>query len=164
MIPAGPVEISSPDIQVYHNKNPETDARFLLVTHKPSNKQSDDTFSITAELPDGPYTLPPMRLNGFDAKWLVAGVNLGGQRLVWSTSELQTHIARDGDDVVLLSGRTNESGSTALRYSSEPRVTVLAGTVRSSFDANRGDLRLDYTHGELYQRWGTRAAHTIDRR
>lgn len=149
MVPAGPVEISSPDIQVYHNKNPETDARFLFVTHKPSNQQTDDTFSITADLPDGRYTLPQMRLNGFDARWLVAGVNLGGQRLVWSTSELQTHTTRDGEDVVLLYGRTKESGSTALRYSSEPRVTVLAGAVRSTFDASRGDLKLDYTHGEL---------------
>jgi beta-galactosidase GanA len=149
MVPAGPVEITSPDIQVYHNKNPDTDARFLLVTHKPSNKQSDDSFSVTADLPDGRYTLPQMRLNGFDAKWLVAGVNLGGQRLVWSTSELQTHVRRDDEDVLLLYGRADESGSTALRYASEPRVTVLAGTVRSSFEASRGDLRLDYTHGEL---------------
>jgi beta-galactosidase GanA len=149
MVPAGPVEITSPDIQVYHNKNPDTDARFLLVTHRPSNKQTDDSFSITAELPEGRYTLPKMRLNGFDAKWLVAGVTLGGQRLVWSTSELQTHISRDGEDVVLLYGRANESGATSLRYSSEPRVTVLAGDVRSSFDASRGDLKLDYVHGEL---------------
>lgn len=149
MVPAGPVEITSPNIQVYHNKNPETDARFLLVTHKPSNKQTDDSFSITVDLPDGRYTLPQMRLNGFDAKWLVAGVKLGGQRLVWSTSELQTHVTRDGEDVVLLYGRANESGATALRYSSEPRLTVLAGNVRSSFDSSRGDLKLDYIHGEL---------------
>jgi beta-galactosidase GanA len=149
MLPAGAVEISSPNVQVYHNKSPETDARFLLVTHQPSNKQSDDTFTITADLPDGRYTLPEMRLNGFDAKWLVAGVNLGGQRLVWSTSELQTHITRDGEDVALLYGRAKEPGATALRYSSEPRVTVLSGNVRSSFDASRGDLRLDYVHGEL---------------
>lgn len=149
MVPAGAVEISSPNIQVYHNKNPDTGARFLFVAHKPSNRQTDDSFTLTADLPDGRYTLPQMRLNGFDAKWLVAGVNLGGQRLVWSTSELQTHIARDGEDVVLLYGRTNETGSTALRYSSEPRVTVLTGNVRSSFDAATGDLKLDYTHGEL---------------
>jgi beta-galactosidase GanA len=149
MVPAGAVEISSPNIQVYHNKNPDTDARFLLVTHKPSNQQTDDSFTITADLPDGRYTLPQMRLNGFDAKWLVAGVKLGGQRLVWSTSELQTHVTRDGEDVVLLYGRSNESGATALRYASEPRVTVLAGNVRSKFDATRGDLRLDYSHDEL---------------
>lgn len=149
MVPAGPVEITSPNIQVYHNRNPDTDARFLLATQKPSNRLGAASFNITADLPDGRYTLPEMRLNGFDAKWLVAGVNLGGQRLAWSTSELQTHITRDGEDVVLLYGQAGDRRSTALRYSSEPQVTVLAGRVRSSFDASRGDLRLDYTHADL---------------
>jgi beta-galactosidase GanA len=149
MLPAGAVQVSSPNVQVYHNKNPETDARFLLVTHKPSNLHSDDTFTIAADLPDGRYTLPPMRLNGFDAKWLVAGVNLGGQRLAWSTSELQTHLARDGEDIVLMYGRTNEPGATAWRYASEPNVAVLAGDVRYSFIPTTRDLKIEYTHGAL---------------
>lgn len=149
MVPAGPVTISSPDIQVYHNKSPETDARFLLVTHNPSNKATDDRFTITADLPDGRYTLPEMRLNGFDAKWLVAGVDLGGQRLVYATSELQSHLRIDGGDVLLLYGRAQEAGKTVLRYASAPTVRVIAGEVRSSFDTAKGDLRLDYTHGAL---------------
>ncbi len=149
MVPAGPVTISSPNIQVYHNRSPETDARFLLVTHNPSNKATDDRFTIAAALPDGQYTLPEMRLNGFDAKWLVAGVTLGGQRLVYATSELQSHLRVDGGDLLLLYGRTAESGTTMLRYASAPTVRVIAGDVRSTFDAAKGDLRLDYTHGTL---------------
>ncbi|HJS11863.1 glycoside hydrolase family 35 protein [Sphingopyxis sp.] len=148
MIPAGGVEISSPNIQAYHNKSPETDARFLLVTHKPSNGQSDDDFTITANLPDGRYTLP-MQLSGFDAKWLVAGVNLGGQRLVYSTSELQTALRIDDGDVMLLYGRTGEPGETLLRYASAPAVTVIEGSVTHSFDATRGDLKLGYAHKGL---------------
>lgn len=143
MVPAGPVEISTDRIQVYHNKSPETGARFLLVTHKPSSAQTDDSFTITADLPDGRYTLP-VRLHGFDAKWLVAGVNLGGQRLVYSTSELQAALRQDGRDVALVYGREGEAGETVLRYASAPVVTVLVGTVTSSF-AN-GDLKLGYTH------------------
>ncbi len=149
MVPAGPVTISSPNIQVYHNRSPETDARFLLVTHNPSNKATDDRFTIAAALPDGQYTLPEMRLNGFDAKWLVAGVTLGGQRLVYATSELQSHVKVDGGDLLLLYGRAAESGTTMLRYASAPTVRVIAGDVRSTFDAAKGDLRLDYTHGTL---------------
>ncbi len=149
MVPAGPVTISSPNIQVYHNKSPETDARFLLVTHSPSNRATDDRFTIGAALPDGQYTLPEMRLNGFDAKWLVAGVTLGGQRLVYATSELQSHVRVDGGDLLLLYGRTAEAGTTMLRYANAPTVRVIAGDVRSSFDAAKGDLRLDYTHGML---------------
>lgn len=149
MIPAGTPQVSSPNIQVYHNKSPETDARFLMVTHNPSNKQTDDRFTITADLPDGRYTFPqaePMRLDGFDAKWLVAGVNLGGQRLVYSTSELQTAMKQDADDLILLYGRASEAGETVLRYSEAPTVEVLEGTITSAFDAAKGDVRLNYTH------------------
>jgi beta-galactosidase GanA len=141
MVPAGPVAISSPDIQIYHNKSPETDARFLMVTHKPSNGQTNDAFRFTADLPDGRYTVP-MQLNGFDAKWLVAGVKLNGQRLVYSTSELQS--SQDG--VMLLYGRAGEPGETVLRYASAPTVTVLEGQATSAFDAAKGDLKIDYSH------------------
>ncbi|PZU07565.1 beta-galactosidase [Sphingomonas sp.] len=149
MVPAGEVQVSSPNIAVYHNKSPETDARFLLVTHKPSNGQSDDSFRISADLPDGRYTFPaagPMRLNGFDAKWLVAGISLGGQHLVYSTSEVQTALTLDGQDVALIYGRAGETGETMLRYASAPKVTVLEGDATSHFDAARGDLRLNYAH------------------
>lgn len=141
MIPAGQPAISSPNIQIYHNKSPETDARFLMVTHKPSNGQTKDAFSFTADLPDGRYTVP-MQLNGFDAKWLVAGVTLNGQRLVYSTSELQS--SQEG--VMLLYGRAGEPGETLLRYAAAPTVTVLEGQVSSGFDAAKGDLTLRYTH------------------
>ncbi|MGA1799084.1 beta-galactosidase [Sphingomonas sp. 4RDLI-65] len=148
MVPAAPVQVSSPNVQAYHNRSPESDARFLMVTHKPSNGQTDDRFTITADLPDGRYTFPqaePMRLNGFDAKWLVAGVTLGGQRLVYSTSELQTALTIDRGEVMLLYGRAGETGETVLRYTAAPTVTVLEGTATSAFDAAKGDLRLNYT-------------------
>jgi beta-galactosidase GanA len=145
MVPAGVPEISSPNIQVYHNRSPETDARFLLVTHKPSNGQTNDRFTVTADLPDGRYVMP-MTLNGFDAKWLVAGVDLAGQRLVYSTSELQAVLPAAQQDVLLMYGRAAEPGETVLRFTSQPDVTVLDGNVRSTFDAARGDLKLDYDH------------------
>ncbi|WP_088184874.1 glycoside hydrolase family 35 protein [Sphingobium sp. Z007] len=145
MIPAGAVAISSPNIQIYHNKSPETDARFLMVTHRPSNGQTNDRFTFTADLPDGRYTVP-MQLNGFDAKWLVAGVTLGGQRLVYSTSELQSAQVMDGADVLLLYGRAGEPSETVLRYASAPKVTVLEGSATSGFDAAKGDLKLAYNH------------------
>jgi beta-galactosidase GanA len=149
MIPAGSATASSPDIQVYHNKNPESGARFLLVTHRPSNRQTDDRFTITADLPDGRYTFPqaaPMRLNGFDAKWLLAGVDLGKHHLVYSTSELQSWMSFGAGDLILLYGRHGEDGETVLRYSSAPHVETLQGQATSLFDAAKGDLRLDYRH------------------
>ena len=148
MVPAKPVQISSDKIQVYHNRSPETDARFLLVTHKPSNGQGRDRFTVTADLSDGRYTLP-LELNGFDAKWLVAGVNLGGQRLVYSTSELQAALRQDGSDLMLVYGRDGEPGETVLRYASAPKVDVLQGGATSRFDPAKGDLKLNYAHRGL---------------
>ncbi len=149
MVPAGEPVVSSPNVQVYHDKCPETDARFLMVTHKPSNGSTDDRFTITADLPDGRYTFPaaePMRMNGFDAKWLVAGVTIGKQRLVYSTSEVQAALSADGSDLMLLYGRAGETGETVLRYASAPQVRVLEGQATSQFDAAKGDLRLNYPH------------------
>ncbi|MGC6400979.1 beta-galactosidase [Sphingomonas sp. FW199] len=148
MIPAAPVEKSSQDVRVYHNRSPETDARFLLVTQNPSNGSGDRRFTVTADLPDGRYTLP-LRLDGYDAKWLVAGVDLARQRLVYSTSEVQHALRQGTRSLMLLYGRADEDGQTLLRYASAPRVTVLAGQVQHRFDAARGDLILDYRHDGL---------------
>jgi beta-galactosidase GanA len=87
-------------------------------------------------------------VNGRDAKLLIAGYDMDGQRLQYSTSELMTH-AHIGDRDVLFYGRQGEDGETVLRYAEQPKVTVLAGTVTSTWDASRGDLRLNYTHDGL---------------
>jgi beta-galactosidase GanA len=142
------VTASVPNIQIYHNRNPDTDARFLMVTHKPSIARSNDSFTVDAALPDGHYQFP-LQLNGYDAKWLIAGANLERQRLVYSTSELQAAMRHGAEDLILLYGRAGEAGETVLRYASPPAVTVLEGDVRSVFDAGHGDLKLNYTHNGL---------------
>jgi hypothetical protein len=80
---------------------------------------------------------------------LLASYDLERQHLVYSSSELQTHV-RDGErDIVLLQGRGKEPGATVLRYASRPTVEVLTGRVATSFDPARGDLKLDYVHDGL---------------
>ena len=90
-----------------------------------------------------------MALNGQDAKTLVADYDMDDQHLVYSTSELMTHFVQGARDVALLYGRNGEDGETVLRYSSQPTVQVVSGTVSSTYDAATGDLRLDYTHNGL---------------
>ena len=94
------------------------------------------------------YTVPQsgtLRLDGQDAKLLLADVALAGQQLVYSTSEVMT----TAGDVVVLHGRDGEDGETVLRYRHRPHVAVLAGDVSTAWDAARGDLRLDYVHHGL---------------
>jgi beta-galactosidase GanA len=132
--------------------NPDTGTQFALVRHTDRAATTDDSATLDWTTPDGHYALP-VRLSGRDAKVLVAGYDMGGQRLVVSSSEIMTHAyvpgARGGRDVALLYGRDGERGTTVLRYASRPTVKVLAGAVTSSFDAASGDLQLDYTHSGL---------------
>ncbi|MEV4313654.1 beta-galactosidase [Actinocrispum sp. NPDC049592] len=88
-------------------------------------------------------------LAGRDSKILVAGYQLGAQQLRYSTSEILTHAQIGNRDVALLYGRDGQAGETVLHYDSAPNVTVLDGNVQSTWDAQRGDLRLNYTHSGL---------------
>ena len=140
---------SSNDVlQTAARANPDTKTQFVLLRHTDRAATTDDSSTLDWTTPDGRYEVP-VRLVGRDAKILVAGYDLGAQRLVWSTSEIVTHAAIDGRDVALLYGTDGVAGSTVLRYSSKPTVKVLDGDVTSTYDAAKGDLRLDYTHKGL---------------
>jgi beta-galactosidase GanA len=146
--PAEPCASDNPAIETLARANPETGTRFVLVRHADRASTTDDSATLLCATPDGAYRVP-VRVTGRDAKILVAGYDLGGQRLVWSSSELMTHVAVRGADVAILYGTDGSAGATVLRYASRPQVTVLEGEVTSSFDATTRDLRLSYTHAGL---------------
>jgi beta-galactosidase GanA len=146
------IKASSDKVRIYHNVNAETGAHLLFVAHNPSNARSDDSFSFDLETRDGRYRLPQkgaLRLDGYDAKLLVASQDIGAHRLVYSTSELQTQLETGDGDLALLYGRKGEDGETVLRFASAPHVEAIEGSVESSFDPATGDLRLDYRHDGL---------------
>jgi hypothetical protein len=136
----------SPAVQTVARANPSTHTQFVLVRHADRASASDESATLDWTTPDGRYQVP-VRVRGRTAKVLVAGYDLGGQRLAWSNSEIMTHVAIGGRDVAVLYGDAGTPGSTVLRYSSRPSVRVLAGSVTASYAS--GDLRLDYTHSGL---------------
>jgi beta-galactosidase GanA len=138
---AAPPPASSGDaaVQTAARANPDTGTRFVLV-------RNTSTAPAATTLDWSGYRVP-VTLPGHDAKILVGGYDLGGQRLVLSTSEILTHLRVGGRDVAVLYGDAGSAGTTVLRYPGRPRVQVLTGTVRSSFTG--GDLRLDYAHDGL---------------
>jgi beta-galactosidase GanA len=143
---------SSTAIKIYHDVNNDTGTHFYFAMHNPSNATTNDAFSFPISTGDGSYAVPQagtLRINGQDAKTLVADYDMGGQHLVYSTSEIMTHLQQAGKDVALLYGRDGEDGETVLRYADQPHVKVLSGEVTSSYDPASGDLRLDYTHNGL---------------
>jgi beta-galactosidase GanA len=141
---------SSNAVKVYQDVNPDTGTHFYIATHSPSSATTDDSFTFGVSTADGRFTVP-LRLNGQDAKLLVADYAMGSAHLVYSTSEIETQMTQGGGELALLYGRAGEAGRTVLRYASQPSVTVLAGQAASAYDAATGDLTLDYTHAGLTQ-------------
>ncbi|AAV89528.1 beta-galactosidase [Zymomonas mobilis subsp. mobilis ZM4 = ATCC 31821] len=152
MMPGSVIVPTSSHIRVLHNVNPDTNSHLFFITHKPANSLHDSKFTFSVALPDGTYTLPEegnLELNGHDSKYLIAGFNLGRNRLVYSTSQFQTMITQGEHDIALFNGRQGEAGEIVLRYETKPRVTVIEGDARYFYDPARHDLRLNYIHGGL---------------
>ena len=146
--PAVGPAVSGSALQTAARANPDTGTQFVLLRHADRAATTDDAATLDWSTPDGRYQVP-VALHGRDAKVLVAGYDLGGQRLVLSTSEIMTHAVIGGRDVAVLYGTAGVAGTTILRYPSRPRVTVLDGAAGSTFDPATGDLRLDYRHDGL---------------
>ncbi len=141
--------VSNSIINVQQRVNPTTKTSFLFLRHNDATATSNDTFQATFTSPDGTYTVPQqsgtaLRLNGRDSKILVANYNFGVQHLVYSTSEMLTQTTIDNRDIAMFYGRNGENGETVLHYATQPQVTVLSGSVTSTY-AN-GNLRLNYVH------------------
>jgi beta-galactosidase GanA len=143
---------SNPRIKVYDDVNPDTGTHFYIAMHNPSSATTDDSFAFPVSTADGTYTVPQagsLRVDGQDSKMLVADYDMDGQHLVYSTSEVMTHLVQNGKDLALLYGRDGEDGETVLRYDAKPHLDVLAGDVASAYDPATGDLRLNYGHDGL---------------
>jgi beta-galactosidase GanA len=147
---------STPAVKIYHNLGQANaapqDTNIYVAMHEPSNATTNDAFTFPIATFDGRYVVPQqgtLRIAGQDAKILLASYDMERQRLVYSTSELQTHLRLDDHDLALLYGRRNEDGETVLRFGTQPRVELLSGSLSHTFDAESGDLRLNYTHGDL---------------
>lgn len=132
---------SNAAVETLARANPDTGTQFVLV-----RSTAGGASTLDWSTPDGSYQVP-VTVPARDAMVLLAGYDMGGQRLAWSSSELMTHTKVGDRDVALLYGRAGTDGATVLRYRSRPSVRVLAGSVRSSYAD--GDLRLDYRHEGL---------------
>lgn len=148
------IEPDNDRVRLYHNVNKALDSHLLFAVHKPSSATGKETFSFELKTADGAYRVPQagvLQLSGQDARFILAAYPLGRHRLVYSTSELWTQIRQGAQDLTLLHGRTGHDGETVLRFASQPRVRVMAGELKQSWDAAKGDLRLNYRHQGLIE-------------
>src|SRR3954466_3616463 len=144
---AGTVSASDAAVKVYHLSNPDTGTQFYFPRHA-TQTSADSKFTFPISTADGDYTIPQagqLELNGEDMKALVSDYDLESQHLVYTTADLMTHAHIGSQDVAIVQGRPGQTGETVLRYASEPSVQVLAGSgITSTWDAAKGDLRIDY--------------------
>ena len=131
-------------IVVSGQKNPASGGTFVSIDaiNVPTAAQAADYYPVVPQ--SGSITL-----EGRDARLLVANDSFDGQQMMYSTSELMTQAQIGDRAVALLYGPAGTGGETVLRYASQPTVKVLSGGVTSTWDATRGDLRLDYVHDGL---------------
>ena len=148
--------LSSTVIQDTARVNPDTGTQFHTLRHRDSTATTTDSTTMSLNLGSaGSYPRVPYQpgtaitLAGRDSKILVANYRMGSQQLQYSTSEIMTHAQIGDRDVALLYGRNGQAGETMLRYATQPTVTVLSGSVTSTYNAATDDLRLNYTHGGL---------------
>lgn len=108
----------------------------------PQPPSSGTAYPRVPQKPDTAITV-----DGRDAETLVADYTFGPHRLVYSTSQVLTHL-NAGRDLLVLDGAKGSDGETVLRYAERPEVTTLDGApVETTWDAERKDLRLNYAHG-----------------
>ncbi|MGA9659830.1 MAG: beta-galactosidase, partial [Asticcacaulis sp.] len=138
---------TSPNIKLYHNTSPEH-GDVIFAIHEPSDGHTNDAFGFDLTTGAGTYHIKT-QLNGYDVKMLVANYPLERQRVVYTTSDLQTQLQQGARDIALFYGRKGEAGETVLRYAKSPKVEVLSGKATSVYDQKTGDLRLNYVHDGL---------------
>lgn len=154
MDPAAPLAADNPKVKLLHNQSAALGSHVVYAVQQPSSATGSQGFTFELALRDGRYRIPQqgqLQLQGQDAKLLLADYALQRQQLVYATSELLTHLRRGAEDLAVLHGRRGEDGEAVLRYARRPRVRVLAGQATTQWDAQRGDLRLNYRHEGLVE-------------
>jgi beta-galactosidase GanA len=133
-------------IVVTGTQDPASSADTVVIDaiNVPTAAQQADFFPVIPQQPGNSITL-----EGRDSRMLTANYDFDGQHLVYSTSELDTQASIGGRSVALFYDPAGTDGETVLAYSSQPGVTVLSGSLQTTWDAAAGQLRLDYTLGGL---------------
>jgi beta-galactosidase GanA len=134
------------EIVVTGTQNPASSADTVVIDaiNVPTAAQQADFFPVIPQQAGNSITL-----DGRDSRLLTANYDFAGQDLVYSTSELDTQASIGGRSVALFYDPAGTDGETVFQYASQPTVTVLSGSVQTTWDAASDQLRLDYTLGGL---------------
>lgn len=150
---AAPARTDDPAVIDVARADASTGEQLHLIRHGDTTSTAPASVHLSLRLKEGVFPRVPqaagtaLTIDGRDAKLLLADVELGPARLVYSTSELMTHATWRDRDVAVLYGTRGTAGETVLRLPGRPAATVLSGAVASRVE--RGLLRLNYMHDGL---------------
>ncbi|GAA2449822.1 beta-galactosidase [Streptomyces glaucus] len=99
-------------ITVRHLADPDTGAHAYVL-------RNDSAERVTATLP-GTGIETPVTVAARDTRLLVAGLRLGGRKLLYSTAQPMLFLSAGRQDVAVFAGRRGESAQVALECPSEP--------------------------------------------
>ena len=145
-------------IVVTGDKNEAASGTFITIDAIDVRSASSSTAPVYT-IPQQPGTA--ITLNGRESTIIVAGYDLGGDQLRYSTSQIMTNATIGGREVAVLYGDHGSDGETVLHFPAKPSVTATGGTVASTWDPATGDLRLNYRHTGLTRVSVTGGAHPL---
>ncbi|CAO3669777.1 unnamed protein product [Umbelopsis vinacea] len=143
-------KVDNSAIRVGGLKDVNSETRFYVVQHGVTSSTNLDKFHLDIQTANGTLTIPrqtgtEIALNGRDAKILTANYDFGSQYLLYSTSEIFTHIQQDSRDVMLVYAYEGEDGEFAITSGSQNvKAYGVDSNVTSSLSNNV--LQINYQH------------------
>ncbi|MFE0509965.1 beta-galactosidase, partial [Streptomyces sp. NPDC058964] len=134
-------EVKADGLEVYHLKNPDTEAHVYVV-------RNDGAKEVTTDLPtaagDVPVTVP-----AHDAKMLTTGLSLGKRRLKYCTAQPMMVVSAGRTDIAVFTGRYGDMAHLVLECPSEPFVQRLDPEAAWAYDRNELHVNVPLGPGGL---------------
>ncbi|MEG3626537.1 beta-galactosidase [Streptomyces poriticola] len=128
--PAARARASDERLAVTHLANPDTGLQVYVL-------RNDSGAAVTASLSGTPVE-PPVTVPAGDARLLVAGMSLGGERkLAYSTAQPMALLSAGRWDIAVFTGRRGETAHVALDCPSRPKPTRLDPEAAWAYERGR---------------------------
>ncbi|KAI8137250.1 glycoside hydrolase superfamily [Fennellomyces sp. T-0311] len=121
--------------------------KFYIAQHWHTASNDTDEFHITIDTTDGQFEIPrssKLVIDGRDAKLLVADYDFNSQHLVYSTSEIFTHLDMGSHDVIVVYAYEGEEGEFAIKINSDDVTVKVDDSVK--YNVEDSILQLTYKH------------------
>lgn len=122
--------VSTTDVFTWVLKSKDSNGRFYLAEHNDTRSRTVTDFSLTVNTSVGEVTIPSLRLNGRQSRWVVTDYPLGNETLLYSSGEILTYGTFD-KPVVVLYLKQGQTGEFA--FKSQKNITFQSYGADSGF-------------------------------